>query len=100
MTLSCTCSQPELPMLLGGSTRPLVTCLFDLAEPNATATDAGPAEVPAGDASAAPRGRRGKKSERIRGRGVAGSFGRQLDSLLAMLGQTTPHYVSELLLTT
>ena len=38
--------------------------------------------------TAAPRG---KASGKVRG--VAGSFARQLDSLMSMLGQTTPHYV-------
>jgi hypothetical protein len=99
---------PELPALLAASRVSLVAKLFntEAAEPAADADENAPPPTPTrgGDAvppppPPPPKGRRrgstaaprGKASGKVRG--VAGSFARQLDSLMSMLGQTTPHYV-------
>ena len=97
----------ELPMLLSGGSSPLIALLYSQADSTADAPDETPPHVPTPAADALPPpppspaarargGRRGRKNERGgggRSRGVAGCFGRQLDSLMSMLGQTTPHYV-------
>ena len=99
---------PELPALLAASRVSLVAKLFntEAAEPATDADENAPPPTPTrgGDAvppppPPPPKGRRRGSTAAPRGkasgkaRGMAGSFARQLDSLMSMLGQTTPHYV-------
>ena len=88
----------ELPMLLSASVTPLVAKLFGVDEATADGSvDSRSVTTPAEGVPPPPpkpRGRgRGKGDGKGKLRGVAGSFSRQLDSLMSMLEQTTPHYV-------
>ena len=85
---------PDLPLMLSAATSPLVATLFDDANPlqdtvNNQATPGKPQK------SARGRGRRGSMAAGggAKTRGIAGTFSKQLDSLMSLLEQTTPHYV-------
>ena len=107
----------ELPAMLAASASPLVATLFGADDSNQAAptdasgaavasgtpaapaapsdvTNAPPPPPPPGRRRSAGRARGGKDSKASgRGKGVAGSFGRSLEALMALLKQTSPHYV-------